>query len=58
MPNVNHYSALSYKITNDNLNILNKTIYNDNIENNSEKVFIEFEYFDNLIYKLKDKYIY
>jgi hypothetical protein len=49
MPNVNHYSALAYNINNANLNILNKTIYNDDIENNSEIVFIEFKHFDNLI---------
>ena len=28
------------------------------MENNSEMVFIDFDYFDNLIYNLKDKYIY
>jgi len=58
MPSVNHYSALVYNTTNVNLNILNKTIYNDDTENNSQMVFIDFENFDNLIYKLKDKYIY
>ena len=58
MPSVNHYSTLAYNITNANLNILNKTIYNDDTENNSQIVFIDFDHFDNLIYNLKDKYIY
>ena len=53
MPQVNHYTAMSYKSNFKDFN--SKSIYNDDLINSSEIKVLDYDDFDSTLKFLKDK---